>query len=243
MTWWAVGAAVVEIAVTAVGTGISYYGQQQQAKNEQSIAFYNAAIQRNNANINAKVAQQQATLNQAIANSNAQAHDNTAQTYANQATAVENQAMEEASVMRDRNRRFLATQENRSAASGIVGTEGTPLVDLAASASNLEMGVANTLYEGDLNAKSWQQRGKDEKYQAGFSLLDASVAQYHERAAAVGRTVQMDTIAGDLAAGENRAAGTTLASYGTLLSGAGQVASQTYQAQQGGAFGNKSLLY
>lgn len=234
--------AIAGLAVAAIGTGISVYSQQQQASSQRSMANYNIAVQTNNANINAQVAERQASLNAAIAASNAQAHDNTAQTYDNQATAVQNQAEAQAAQMRLQDQRLLATQTNHAAAGGVVTTEGSPLVDLAYSASNLEMGVANTLYEGDLNSKAWQQRGADEKYQAGFSLLDEGVAKYQEQAAAVGRTVQLDTAAGEFASSQNQAAGTTLASYGTLLNGAGNVAGDAFKYQQSGAFGNTSLL-
>jgi hypothetical protein len=160
-----------------------------------------------------------------------QAGLNNAASLDNQAKGVEAQARERARRMREENQRMLAVQRANYGKAG-VSSEGTPLMVMADSAGILELGVLDTKYEGDMEATALRRSAEVERYQAGFSLLDAGVEQYKSAAARTGRGLAMRDAEMNRMAGMSQAQGLRTSSYGTLLSGAGQMASSGYSYYQ-----------
>jgi len=212
--------AAASIAATAVGTGISYYSQQQQASNASAIANYNAQIAAQNNRVNLAVAQQQAQWQQQSALAQAQAKQNNAVALEQQGRLAEAQAREEGRRMREENERKMATQRARFAKSGVT-SEGSPLAIMSESAALLELGVQDLNYKGELEGRSWDRKAELERFDAGFALFDAGIAEYESAAARTGFQIRQRQSAVDRMSGMATAQGYRNAAIGTLVSGAG----------------------
>lgn len=215
----------VSLAATAASTGMAYYGQQQQAQNAQAMANYNAAAQRQNADIQARIAQQQSIWNQQTKMAQYQAQQNNATTMENQARAVEAQGRVQADRLREQQERLLATQRAHYAKAGVVN-EGSPLAVLADTAKTTELGVQDAAYQTELESRQWQQKAADERFQSGFSLMDASLEKYKQSSIDVSR--QMAYREADLTQmeGAAKAQGYQSEAGATLLSGAASFAKE-----------------
>lgn len=213
------------IAVSLASTGITMYSQQQQASNAERIASYNAAIERQNAEINARVAIQQSQWQQQSAHAQYQAQQNNAIELDNRARAVEAQGREQARRTREENERALARQRGQFAKSGVVN-EGTPLAVMAESAGHLELAVQDSAYQTDMESRAIGRKAELERYQSGFSLFDESVAKYQEAATRGGHTIAYNQAALNKSSAYSQAQGIRMQSYGTLLSGISSVAQQ-----------------
>lgn len=222
----AVISTAVSLAATAVSTGLSFYGQQQQAKNASAIANYNYEMQRRNAEVNARMAQQQAQWNQQSAMAQYQAQQNNALALEQQARATEAQGREQARRMREEQDALLARQRAAYGASGVVN-EGTPLVVLADTARKTELDIQDKAYQTELESRQWLRKAEDERFQSGFSLMDAQLAEYEGAAANIGK--QMAYRQADLSrmSGMATAQGYRNQSYATLISGAADMAGQS----------------
>lgn len=216
--------AALSLIMSAVGTGLTVYGQQQQADQQEAMAEYNYKVQQQNAKVNQEIALQQAAINQRAAMSQYQAGLNNVQTYYDQAAAIQAQGQEEARRMRTDNERMLAVQRMKYAKSGVTISEGSPLLVMAETAGTLELGVQDALYKSDMDAAAMRRTGDVEKYQAGFSLMDAGVQAYQAAASRAGFRLNMEQARLNRAAGYSQAAGMRMSSYGTLISGIGQTA-------------------
>ncbi|CAN5773594.1 hypothetical protein BH09VER1_BH09VER1_46290 [soil metagenome] len=218
-----IGLAAVSLAATAASTGIAYYGQQQQASNAQAIANYNAAAQRQNADIQARLAQQQSTWNQQAQMAQYQAQQNNATTLDNQARAVEAQGREQVDRLRVQQERLLATQRAHYAKAGVVN-EGSPLAVLADTAKTTELGIQDAAYQTELESRQWQQKAADERFQSGFSLMDASIEKYKQSSIAIGQQIAYRDADLTKMQGTAQAQGYQTAAGATLLSGAASMA-------------------
>jgi hypothetical protein len=231
----------VAIATTAVSAGMQYYGQQQQAAAAQRMSDYNYRVAQQQAQIQVQAAQYQAELanRQAMLQSQAaqmqfDAQFSNAAQYEQQALRVEQEARERASRMRDENSRLMGAQRARYAKSGVTSA-GSPLAVMAETAGLLELGVADELYKANLERTAYFRKGAMERFQAGFSILDKTAAQYEmeaanfqKSAAKQGYSLAMNTAAGERMAGYNKANALRMGSYGSLLEGAGNVANMGF---------------
>jgi DNA primase len=220
---------------------MQFYGQQQQAAAAQRMADYNFRIAQQQSKIQLQAAQYQAELSNRQAQLQAQAAQmqydaglsNAAQ-YEQQALRVEQEARERASRMRQENERLLGAQRARYGKSGVTSA-GSPLAVMAQTAGLLELGVADELYKADLERTAFFRKGKMERFQAGFSILDKTAAQYEmaaanfqSQAAKQGYALAMNAASGERMAGYNKAGALRMGSYGSLLEGAGNVANMGF---------------
>jgi len=217
------GLLAASLAATAASTGISYYGQQQQAQNAQAIANYNAAAQRQNADIQARLAQQQSTWNQQQQMAQYQARQNNAITLDNQARGEEARGRVLADQLREKGEKDKAAVRAGFAKSN-VNMEGTPLLKLVDTAKNAELGVQNAAYQTELESRQWQQKAADERFQSGFSLMDASIEQYKQSSIAIGQRMAYRDADLTKLQGAAQAQGHRTAAGATLLSGAASMA-------------------
>ncbi len=215
---------VTSIAASAASTGISMYSQQEQAKTASAIADYNYDIERQNAEVQAKMAQQQALWRQQAAQVQYQLDQNNAQYMDQQARAVQMQAEEKARRVREEGERTLAKQRAQYAASGVVN-EGTPLAVLSESAGLIELNAQDAIYEGDVQSRDWLRKAEEARYQSKFSLFDQQAAGYEAAAAKAGKVISLQTAELNRAAGKAQAEGYRISSYGTLLGGVSDIAS------------------
>ena len=231
---YAITALAIGTVVSFGAAGLSYYGQQQQAENAQATADYNYQLQQQNAEYNRQIAAQQNRWQQQVYANNAQAQQNNALAIQDQARAVESQSREQARRTREENKSLLAKQRARYAKSGVVN-EGTPLSIMAETAGILELQVQDAAYVADMSARSLDRQAAMEIQGADNTLFDAGVAQYEAAAAEAGIAISLNDAKVDRMSGYNAAKGYELASYGSLLSGIGDVASQ------GGTYYDRSL--
>lgn len=221
MAWWNVGIGMASIAISAVGTGLSYFSQQQQANNAQATANYNAQIAAQNNKINLAMARQQADWNARYAEAQAQAQQNNATALEQQGRAAEAQGREQERRAREENEKQLAMQRARYAKAGVT-SEGSPLQVMVESAALLELGVQDLHYQSNLEGMAYDRKAALERFQAGGSLFDAGIARYEGAAAEAGFQIQSNKAKADYLSGMSTADGYRAASYGTLVSGAGQ---------------------
>ncbi len=242
---YALYGAIASAAVSLAGTGISAYSQQQQAENSERMAAYNAAVLRNNADLQTRMAQQQAAVNQQVAMAQYDAQQKNAAALANQAEGVEAQGREQARRMREEQERVLSLQRARTAKSGLVN-EGSPLVVLADTARLTELNIQDTAYETNLKRTDLLYKAEQERYQSGFSLLDAGMEGYRSQMADVSRRIayrqaDLAALAGQSEAAQSRAGVTASlisgigSAVGQGFSAAGAVAGQ-YSSYPGGAY-------
>lgn len=222
---------IVSLAATAAGAGMQYYSAQQQAKTSERVAAYNAAIQRQNADVEAQLAQQQASVNAASATAQAQAQANNAISLRNEAIGIEAHGREQIDRMREEQARLTGLQRGKFARAGVVNA-GSPLVVLADTARIGQLGIQDALYESDMNARSKRREADLQKFNSGFSLLDASMQNYQGAAAAAKKKIayqeaDLTELAGAAQASAYRQQGTA-----SLISGVGSLASQGYGYSQ-----------
>lgn len=243
--------AIANLIVSAVSTGVGVYGQMQQAESAQNIADYNAQVQQNNAQLQAQIAMRNAQIQAQGAQYSAQAAQaqyeagmNNATVLAQQARSVEEASRIQAEQQREENQRLLARQRARYAAAGVVSSEGSPLAVLAETAGRLELGVQNQMHEANLQARELDWRSKIERYNAGFSLLDAAmdsyggdVALWRGELAQLGASVAEDEAELTRWSGVTEAQGYRLGALGSLLGGVGGMAGDAYRYYDMGAFG------
>jgi hypothetical protein len=218
--------AIIGVVGSLASAGISYYGQQQQADTASRMASYNAAIQRQNADVQARMAQYQATVNASAANAEAQGRLNNAASLTNQVAGVEAQQREKVRRMREDQERQLAVQRGKFAKAGVVN-EGSPLVVLADTARLTELNIQDAAYESELERRSLLRSAEMEKFQSGFSLLDAGQAQYQGAVAGAQRRIayreaDLTKMAGDATARSyrNQATGSLISGLSSTAGGA-----------------------
>lgn len=219
--------AVISVVASAASTGVNMYSQQQAAENSERMAAYNAAIQRNNADLQTRMAQQQAAVEQQVAMAQYDAQQKNAAALANQADGIEAQGREKVRRLREEQERALAQQRARFAKAGVVN-EGSPLVVLADTARLTELNVQDSAYETEMNRDEMLRKADLERYQAGYSLLDAGMAEYRSRAQEAQRRMayrqaDLGVIQGNVDAGMAR-----MGVASSLISGFGSTAKQVY---------------
>jgi len=170
------------LAGTAVGTGVSVYGQRQAAKTQRAIAEYNAEQQELEARAQfaamqaqAEVARQQAEANYALAQAQAQA------AFAN-AKQLEDQALSQDAINRSNSRkraddyeRMQSQQRVAIAASGIVESTGTPLDLLAETAARIQQDKDEQHYVNEIERRSIFREADLQRLGGQFALVGATL--------------------------------------------------------------------
>lgn len=209
------------VAVTVIGAtaslaagGLSYYGNQQAADNATAVAGYNSAIQRQNADIKARMQVRQSEINQSLL-----------QTQVNQSYTIDQQALETLDAAGIEGQR-LAAQRNelisaqRSAyAKGGVLMEGTPLAVLAHTTSTFAE-------QGNLIGRQADQKARSLEMQAHLTRLglitEIDIQKMNASAALAGLQIENKQADLTLAMGQSQSQQYQLAGYGSLLSTVGQ---------------------
>lgn len=213
----------VSVAAGAVGTGMSMYSQNEQAKTAERMAGYNAAIQRQDAEMQMRLAQYQAGANAQIAQAQAQAQINNAQSLANQTLGVEAQQREQARRQREEKERLLSFQRARYAKAGVVA-EGSPLVLLSETAQLADLNIQDRQYQDELQRQSLFRQAELVRYDAGSSLLEADQQRYRSLAAQTGQRIRNREADFTLLSGRASASAYRAAAGASLISGLGSVA-------------------
>lgn len=225
MPWYAVAALVV----TAVGTGISVYSQQQQAKSQAAIAEYNFNVQRRNAEIQQKFAEYEAEANVQMFKSQAEAQQRNADIIKQQAVAEQQTAIINAHRERQDFRRLEAIQRARIAKSGVVES-GSPLEILSETAGLAELSILENLHQSELKQIQLRREAEIQEHGAGLTMMQADYAKFQGASAKVGAQQARTAAQIGYLTSMADARATRTSSYGTLLTGLGSAASGYYSA-------------
>lgn len=229
------GIAVTELVAMAVGTGVTAYGQQQQAAQQQNIANYNYALQRQNNAISAQYAQYQAQVNAQVTQSQAQQQQNNATALENQALATEMQTRTQIAAMREKQAQALAQQRAALGASGVT-TAGTSLFLEADNAGKAQQQIEDLLQQGNQQAANYRQQAEDQRYQSGLNLLNANMQTYAGTKALLGQQIGDAQAKGDLYTGLAKANSDYTDSYLTLLNGTSKLSGGYLADKKAGYF-------
>lgn len=214
------GIAIAGLAVSAIGAGVSAYGSYEQGQQEQQMANYNAAIQRNNAQVNSYIQQQQVSAQQNLYSYQEQSIQQ--QQAANMAQAREQIARES-----EQKAQLQAHQRAAYAGAGVV-LEGTPLAVLSDTEKKYQLMQADTLYQAQMKNYSLQNEFNTADYQKGLLNLDIYGAQ---------QGLKIANSQADLTQMQGSAAATAgkYNAVGTLLSSAASGMKTGFQDYQYGA--------
>lgn len=242
------------LAASAVGAGVSAYGQHQAAKQSEQIAKYNYSLQMQQArqsqqmamfqqdamNQQAAVMEAQAGINNALAQAEAQARLNNAAALRQQADVQAKAGRENFRATQRDNQRLVAIQRARMAKSGTVES-GSPLEILAETGGEMQMALNEQHYQDDIARRKTlgeaameefggklASAGANAQAQAGRAEADftrvAANLEGARGAAALSQGRREARIG--LMTGQANAQGQRTAAWGSLISGVGNMAGQ-----------------
>jgi len=211
-------ALVVGAVATLAAGGLSYYAAEEQAATAQRMAAYNAAIQQQQANLQAQMQMRQAEINQAML----QSQINQTRALDQQADMHEAQAREQQRRLREEKLRLMGAQKAGFAAGGVV-SEGTPLAVFAETEFNYALQEADVFKTASEAAQSLRREAFMQRFDLGNQL---EIEKLNYNAAKAGRVIGQNNAAMTLAAGAAQSRAYKLAGYGTLLSTGANVAGQ-----------------
>ena len=189
--------AVISIAMAAAGTGMQMYSANEAAKNERSIAAYNAQIAQQQADMQGAVARRQGEIAQynatlqmrqaeaqkqtsdvqaRIQEYNAEMQSRNATTMRAYADNAEEQGREQARRMRDEKARILGLQRSQFAKGGVT-TEGSPLAVLAETDGMLELNIQDSWYQTMQESKKLRGEADNLDADAGMTRWSAEVGR------------------------------------------------------------------
>ena len=227
---------VASLVTTAVGAGISAYGQAQAGKTQNAIAQYNAHQQERQAQAQYLTMQAQVAIQKKTAAANFAMRQAEATARFQNAKALENQALAGDAISRVNLRkkkedyqRFQAEQRSAIAASGIVESTGTPLDLLAETAGRIQADQEETAYSNELARRTLFREADLERLGGNLALAGATLDRNSSLAEAGLRDA---TSRAQLKAGRNEANMTRLSgqaaqqaakigAIGTLIGGFG----------------------
>jgi hypothetical protein len=260
------------VATSAVGVGISAYGQHKAAKQSAQIAQYNYAMQQQQArqqqqlalfqqqqmNQQASVMEQQALINNALAQSSVQAQLNNAAALRQSAEAQTAADRENFRATQRDNERLKALQRARLAKSGTVTSAGSPLEFLVEQEGEMQQALNEQHYQSNIGRQktygeaaladfSAKMEGAGAQAQLSASRAEAGfmkvAAQLEAAKGAAAASQQQRQARLNLMGGLADARGQRLASWGSLLSGIGSLGSQwTSWNYMGGKAGSTTLF-
>lgn len=232
------------LALTAVGAGVSAYGQYQQGQTQNAIAQFNAkqrekdtALQLQSMQVQAALQKQQAEANFALRSAEANAR------FSN-ADAMERNALAQDAVnrvnLRKRQEEFArmqSTQRATIAASGIIETAGTPLDLLAETAGAIQRDAEEQHYVGEVQRRTIFSEAANERLGGKLALAgatldlksglaEASLREAAARGAAASGRAEANIIR--MTGGAAAKAG-TIGAVGTIFSGLNSAADTTFR--------------
>jgi hypothetical protein len=216
---------VAGLAASAVGAGVSAYGQYQAGKSQQALNNYNASLTEQTAGFNADRILENAELNSALALKVGEANAAIAENNAKTAIA---DSIAAAHGMRYTNKAMLGANRARVGASGVVVGTGSPLLAEVANAGRLEMRALEAERLGAIRAANLNHAAALERWESGESSkeelrrgkIEADMTRYGARQQAT-----LDRMAGKSAARAGR-----FGAASTILQGAGNAAMGYYGA-------------
>lgn len=178
--------AYAAIALSAIGTGVSYYGQHQAAKSNAAINAYNSRVQERNASAQLRLQLAQAEMNKKALDMQAAAQEQAARLAFQNAQAMRSDAESQAAIDRaekEKSRRehlrLLATQRAKIAGSGMVES-GSPLMVLAETARLTQLDLEEQGYASDLERRQRLREADLTEFQGRQGLFEAGMTRFNK---------------------------------------------------------------
>jgi len=224
---------------TAVGAGVSAYGQYQAGRTQDAIAQFNAKAQERNARMNlmamqasAAAQKRQAEANFALASAQAQAHYNNARSIENHALGQDRINRE---IIRRRREQFSEAQGAQRAAiaaSGVVESSGTPLDLVSEMAGTIQRDQEEQLYNFELERRTLFREAQMERLGGDLAMAGATLDRSSSlrEASLTAASARMQYLSGRREAEITRLTGRaarqagTIGATATLFSGLGSAA-------------------
>jgi hypothetical protein len=200
----------IALVGTAVGAGVSAYGQTQQATTAAKVGDYNAKVQQATGEYNAQIAEQNAQQVAATSEYNAK-------TLENQAITAELEGRENIRRRRQEAKTYLAKQRVGFAKAGVT-EEGSPLEVAAKTAALLEMDAQDVNRAAQYRARLLRSAAGEERTQGAFQA-----GQYRQQAG-FERYYGATGAARSVMEGQAASSAYKLGAATTLLQGASSVA-------------------
>jgi hypothetical protein len=216
--------AVAGVAISAVSAGVSYYGQQEQAKSTSAMANYNAEVARQNADLQYRVAQRNDEYQRKIIEANQSVQIDASKVIQTQQTVAFDQAREDINRQRKEKEQLIARQRASYASSGVL-LEGSPLEVLAETAGVYQLQAADALYKADLQDRELDYKQRMAAYGANVEGFRTSLLDIQSYADRIGKRQAYSQAELNRLSGMNQASGMRTAAVGTLLSGVSNAAS------------------
>lgn len=174
---------IAAVAVSAVGAGLSYYGQRQAAATNLSLANYNAEVQGRNQRMqlelglaNAEMQRKQAEAQANYQAAAAQAGINNAEATRQWADAAWEQRRNEMDKQRRDNLRLRATQRSKIAGSGLVES-GSPLAVLAETAGQAQLDLEEQAWAADVERRQSYAEARNQEFEGQLGIFQSGMTR------------------------------------------------------------------
>lgn len=178
--------AYAAIALSAIGTGVSYYGQRQAADSSAAIAAYNARVQERNASAQLRLQLAQAEMNKKALDMQALAQEQAARLAFQNAETMRSDAATQSAIDRaEREKarrdhiRLIASQRAKIAGSGNTET-GSPLMVLAETARLTQLDLEEQAYASDLDRRARLREADLTEFQGRQGLFEAGMTRFNK---------------------------------------------------------------
>lgn len=213
---------------SAVGTGLSFFGQRSAAKQQNATAMLNFQMQSQQIQQQREASGLQSAIQQTIASNEKAAMDRNAQVLEQQAgvaTAAGNENMKRT---RADYARILASQRAQLGASGVADTTGSPLQMLAFTAEEGQRAADETLFQTEQQRRNLFREADNQRAQGLAAEMDIYGAQARGGAAKLQASNAMAQAQMDLASVRQNSAAMKRSAWGELIGGIGGLVNQAH---------------
>lgn len=222
--------ALVAVAASAAGAGISYSAQQSAAKDNAQLALLNAQAQTQAAKQAGQLGAMQASINAQLAQKDEEAAKANADALERQAAIGTGIAQDNIRKTREEYARMLAAQRVQAAKAGVADTTGSPLELLMQTASKEQSTADQMRYEDEVNRRGLFG-GAVEQRNAGVMARIQGLSQQAQGANARGSAMnQIAQAKLDLYAARAQSQAMRNQAVGGLISSTGSIASGAYSS-------------
>lgn len=222
--------ALVAVAASAAGAGISYSAQQSAAKDNAQLALLNAQAQTQAAKQAGQLGAMQASINAQLAQKDEDAAKANADALERQAAIGTGIAQDNIRKTREEYARMLAAQRVQAAKAGVADTTGSPLELLMQTASKEQSTADQMRYEDEVNRRGLFG-GAVEQRNAGVMAKIQGLSQQAQGANARGSALnQIAQAKLDLYAARAQSQAMRNQAVGGLISSTGSIASGAYSS-------------
>ena len=231
------GLSVIGLALGAIGTGVSYYSQQEAAKTQQQFATLNAQAAMVQSQMQAQQATSQAALSAQQARNQQKAGEAQAAALRDEAEQATRVAQLNIGRQMEEQARVRSMMQAKQGASGAIVGQGSQLDILIESAQLAAQQNAESIYQVNNQRRQLYRQAEGAQLGADTSSIQAGIElmQGEARASAYRAQGVQAQIKG--LAGVDAARGASMGALGGAVAGFGGLAFKAYDLNRLGAFG------